>query len=496
VSVDQRDRFFDVGHLENDLGARVGRSALIVLVFALLKLVFAVGTTAILARLIPPPEHGLIALAIPAVLIATGFSEFGLAQAVVQRSNVTHRLASALFWVNASLGATLSVAVFALGEWAAIFYNTPEVVSVFQVLSPYVFFAVLNTQYIALLRRQMRVALIEWVNAIAMVVAATLAIVMALAGFGVEALIAQLLVVQALALMLLFVYTRWVPSGPWVLMTEPLREILTYGGYLAAERVLDEISRNLQFSIIGRFFSPLETGLYYRADALAQMPQRRVMSPLSAAFIPALSRLQHDTAGLRYMLRRQISRTNLIVIPLGATLTGAADLIIALLLGPDWSGAVPILAFFGIFVAATATQSCMAWTMVAIGASRPLFFFRLVNVAAIFVVVLLAVTFDADLISLTAAYVLTSAVAGTLHLSLWLFRASSVGGRCILICLVDTFCMTIALIGGAATVRWFTDLSPLNEVIIAMTVIFMITLLRVGMWQDTRTDIRKVLRWH
>jgi PST family polysaccharide transporter len=491
---DPRDALFDVSHLQKDLGARTGRSAVTVLLFSAFKLVLALGTTAVLARLIPPAEHGLLALAIPAVLIAAGLSEFGLAQAVTQRREVTHRLASALFWVNVALGASLAALVFAAGSWAADFYDTPEVTAIFRILSPYVFLAVLTTQYMALLRRQMRVAVIERCNTGATIVSALVAIGMAWAGYGVEALVTQLLLVQGLTFVFLVWATGWVPSGPGSLRGQPLREVLSYGGFLAAERVLNDLSRNIQLTVIGRLFGTVDAGLYYRADTIAQMPQRRVLSPLSAAFIPALSRLQDDAVALRAMLRRQISRSNLIVVPLGAVLTGLADVFVRILLGPDWMEATPILALFGVFVATAAAQSCMAWTLVSVGASRALFLFRLINTPMILACVLVAASLGFDVVGVTAAYVGAAAIFGVLHLSFWVMRASPIGRPDILACLGDTFAMALVLIGAAAGMRWLLDLSIWAEGGLTLALIIGLTLARGLGRADTRADILKLAR--
>ncbi len=62
-----RDQMFDGSHLQTGLGAGTGHCAVTVLLFAAFKLVLA--TTAVLPRLIPPAEHGLLALAIPLVMV-------------------------------------------------------------------------------------------------------------------------------------------------------------------------------------------------------------------------------------------------------------------------------------------------------------------------------------------------------------------------------------------------------------------------------------------
>lgn len=494
MSADPRDLMFGVTHLREGLAARTGRSAVTVLLFSVFKLFLALGTTAVLARLIPPSEHGFLALAIPLVLITAGLAEFGLAQAITQRREVTHALASALFWVNVALGVTLGAAVFFAGTPAATFYDTPEVATILRVLSLYVFLTVLTTQYMAILRRQMRVRVIEWCNTAATTLSSATAIALALMDYGVWALVVQLLLVQGLTFVFLVCSTRWIPSGPLTLRGQPLGEVLSYGGFLAAERVLNDLSRNVQLSIIGQFFGTMGAGLYYRADGIAQMPQRRILSPLSAAFIPALSRLQDDAEALRAMLRRQITRSNLLVVPLGAILTGLSDLFVQVLLGPDWTAAAPILAIFGVFVGTAAAQSCMAWTLVATGHSRALFTFRAINTPMILACVMFAAWWGLGVVGVTAAYVGAASVLGLLHLSVWILCTSPIERADVLACLGDTFGMGVVIIGGSAALRATLDLSLWAEGGLTLALIITLTFSRGLGRADTRADILKLAR--
>ena len=72
------------------------------------------------------------------------------------------------------------------------FFNQPDVRIIFWVLSPYVFLSVLNTQYIALLRRRMQIKLLETCIFYATLIASCAAIAVAWMGYGVTGLIVQL----------------------------------------------------------------------------------------------------------------------------------------------------------------------------------------------------------------------------------------------------------------------------------------------------------------
>jgi PST family polysaccharide transporter len=404
---DPRDQIFDVSAINRELGSQTGRSATTVLVFAGAKIVVALGSTAVLARLVPPEQQGIIAMAMPAVLIASGLSEFGLAQAIVQRPKVTHQLASTLLWTNVALGLSLATIVALLGVPAARFYGAAEVAGIFIAMAPYVLFTVLTALYVAVLRRQMRIRQVEVGSLGATIAASVLAILAAWYGAGYWALAIQLVMAEFFNLVYLIVVSRWLPSSPLGCRFGEARTALNFGGFLAAERLLGEFARNMQVIVIGRMFTQVDAAFFFRSQTIAQMPQRRIISPLSGAFIPSLSRLQDDPASFREMYIRQISRANLIMVPIGLIFCSCADVLVRIMLGPDWGGAAPILAWLGLLPLTALSLTSLSWVMVACGFSKQLFLFRLLGTTLLIIALIGGAQFG--VVALVAAYVITLA---------------------------------------------------------------------------------------
>ena len=489
---DPRDAFFDVEHLRYDIGSRTGRSVANILFFSVLKLFIALGTTAILARLVSPEQQGLIALAVPFVLVAVGLSEFGLAQAITQMPKVTHQLASTLFWFNVALGTILTVTVAGIGSFAAIFFSQPKVAFVFWILSPYIFLTVLNTQYMALLRRRMQIRLLESCVFLATLIASFCAIIVAVAGYGVAALIVQLLAQQSLTFFFLVYSTGWRPSVPWGIQLSSAKKALAFGGYLAAERLLSDLTRTLQISIIGRSLGEAAAALYYRSETFALMPQRRIISPLSAAFIPSLSRLQDDGVAFRTMLFQQIVRSNAILIPLGAFLCVSPDLVVLVLLGPDWIEAVPILAWLGVLVLTGVSLSCFSWALVASGHSRELFYFRVCVTALI--VAAIALSYHAGLVPIVRAYVIVYAILSLPLLCVFVVKYTVITSADVATSLGQSSLFAISLLGAGFAVRRSLDNSLIIEGITAGGAIIVVFGIRLLMDHQLLKDIRSTLR--
>lgn len=493
LASDPRDAIFSVEGMTQNLGAKTGRSATTILIFAAVRLGVTILSTAILARLVPPAEQGLIALAIPAVLIASGLSEFGLAHAVVQRPVVTHRLVTTLFWINVGLAVTLGTAVGALGGPAARFYDQPLVQPVFVALTPFILFTVLSGQFVAILRRRMRIFTVELCNVTGVIIGAGVAIGAAAAGAGHWALVIQLVLSQALTFLFLFLAARWVPSPPWHCDFREARSAINFGGFLAAERLVNEVMHNLQLVVIGRYFTEVQAALFYRSNTFAQMPQRRVVAPLSGAFIPSLSRLQDAPEEFRRMFRRQISRGNLILVPVGLLMVTCADLLVLVLLGPDWSAAAPIMALLGIAPLVALTLSCLTWTLIASGQSRALFVIQCIAAVAVITAMLLAVPYGLE--ALVAAYLFALVLVRGGLLMMASIRhtpvnASVLGG----VVLEEALFIAIGLT-ALLTLRSQLALEPiLLEGVAAAALVALLYSVRLAFNADLRGDVLKALR--
>lgn len=132
---DPRDALFSAEHLMQDLGRRTGNAAVLLLTMSGLRVLQQVLAVTVIARLISPGEYGVYALAMPSVVLAMALSNFGLPQAIIQRKDMTHRLASTLFWLNVLFGLMAMVVVASLSWWAAGFFDEPRLVPVFQAIS-------------------------------------------------------------------------------------------------------------------------------------------------------------------------------------------------------------------------------------------------------------------------------------------------------------------------------------------------------------------------
>ncbi len=399
----KRDLLFRTDDLVGRGDGRLGMAAVLILGFAVIKIVFQFGSTAVLARLIPPAEHGVVAMAMPAMAMAVALSQFGLTQAVIQRREITHELVSTLFWFNAALGLFFALLVAALGFPAAIFYGDPRVTPVFAALGLSVLLSAMLAQYTALLRRRMRVREIEVSGMIALFGSFGAAVAAVLIwDVGYWALVLQQVLLPLINFVILIFNLRWIPASPLRASLAEARSSLKVGGHTAIYSITIQLAHSLSTVVVGRMFGDAATGAYYRSLNLANLPQRQVVSALSGAFLPGLSRLQDDPVAFAALYKRMVTRTDLIVMPITILMATAADLVVAILLGPDWSASAPIMAWMSLLPAQSTFAGACSWVLLTQGKTKVLMDSGFVTAGMIVVAVLVGAQFD--LITMTVLY--------------------------------------------------------------------------------------------
>jgi O-antigen/teichoic acid export membrane protein len=302
-------------------------------------LTFAV--TAVLARLLVPADFGLVAT----VAVFTGFVslfiDFGLGAALVQRTTLTERHRSSAFWMNLAVGLALTVLVAALAPALARFFDEPRLIDLTWVLSLNFIVASLGIVQSALLQRSMNFRRGAAIEIAAILVGGAVAIGMAVAGYGVWSLVAQLIATSAGRTTLLWATSEWRPHR--IVDRDAMRELWRFSGNLAGFTAVNYWARSADNFLIGKFVGAAGLGIYSRAYNLMLLPITQISTVTARVMFPALSRIQQDTPRVKRAYLRAIGIIGLLGFPLTAGLFVVARPFVLTLYGAKWAGVVPVL---------------------------------------------------------------------------------------------------------------------------------------------------------
>ena len=96
--------------------------------------------TLTLARLLTPADFGLVTMVTTFSLLLMNFGLNGFTEAVLQREQIDHALASNLFWINVGSGLLLTIGFAAAGSLLGRFYGDSRVAPVAVAMSVTIFF--------------------------------------------------------------------------------------------------------------------------------------------------------------------------------------------------------------------------------------------------------------------------------------------------------------------------------------------------------------------
>jgi len=365
--------------------------------------VIQLGSIVILARLIAPAEFGRYAVALIAQEVAYLIVAGGLSSALVQRKTLRREHLQ----TGMALGLLMGLAMAAVTLLAASLIVMPVFgarTAVFvRVLAPLCVVSALNTVPLATLRRRMAFRRLSEIEILSTFARVAVAIGLALAGLGGEALVLAL-VVGALTLML----GAWIsaPPPPPRLESAAARELLDYGLPASLAAITWVGFSNVDYAIIGARLGALQTGLYYRAYTLAVEYQNKLSTVMGQVGFPVLARTR-DAAELNRLHHQMVRLLTIVIFPLLVLLAIGAPVLVPFLFGARWAPAVVPVQILAVGGASTLVINAAGTVLMANGRAHALLGYGMAHFIAYGLTVFLVVPLGIVAVAVDAAVVHT-----------------------------------------------------------------------------------------
>jgi O-antigen/teichoic acid export membrane protein len=370
---------FSTDHLIRDIERRTARGGVYTLGAHGARFVVQIGSTAVLARLLRPEDFGLLAMAAATTGVVGMFKDLGLSQATIQRRFITHAQVSTLFWTNVGLSVILGVFQVLTAPLIVALYGHSELLWVTIGLAMLCPLGGIAAQPYALLVRQMRFRAMALIQVGALFVGAVTAVMCAWLGAGYWSLVAMV-GSQALATAVMsLTLCGWVPGRPGRFVDA--FPMLKFGSHVTAESLCTFASRNMDQVIIGAALGAGPLGFYTRAYSLVLFPIQQINAPLNGVVLPALSRLQANPTRFRAYFLRALSLVATVSAPPVAFAIIAAPRLVLVVLGAQWSAAVPIFRWLGPAALCGTIAVAPSWIFISLGYTRLLVRWGMLNAA-------------------------------------------------------------------------------------------------------------------
>ena len=321
--------------------------------------------TVILARLLTPSDFGLVTMVTTFSLLLTSFGLNGFTEAIVQREDIDHFLASNLFWINLSAGLLLTIAFAGSGSLLAGFYGDRRIAHVAAGMSVTILTTSLSVLHLALLRRAMHFTVISLNDIVARAASVIVTILLGWAGWGYWALVVGAIALPLSTTIGAWSFCRWAPSLPR--RACGTASMVRFATNIYGRFSVNYFARNLDNLLVGWRFGAQSLGFYKKAYDLFALSASQLTSPLTSVAVAALSRLNGNPAQYRRYLLRAMAVVAFVGMGLGADLTLIGNDVIRLLLGPGWESAGRIFAYFGPGIGVMLLYNTHGWIHLSIG---------------------------------------------------------------------------------------------------------------------------------
>jgi O-antigen/teichoic acid export membrane protein len=308
-------------------------------------------TIAVLTRFLSPEDFGTVAAATTMLPFFYLLADLGFAAYIVQATTTTRTMLSTGFWFAVLAGLLLSAALVLSAPLAGLVFRSDQIVPVMQVLALAVVFTAAASVPMALLRREMRFRAIAVQGSIAAVVAQVVAVVMTITGFGVWALVGQILTSLLLTAVLAWFAVKWRPAFAF-----SISEFVTmarFGSKVLGVEFVAMFRAWAEAAIISATLGMAALGYLNIAQRLVQIVQDLTGTALVPVSTVAFAKIRESSERLKGAYVRALRMTYAAMSPPLTLLAVAAPLIIPIVFGEGWdasAGVAQVLAIAGLMV--------------------------------------------------------------------------------------------------------------------------------------------------
>ena len=295
------------------------------------------------------------------------FADLGVSASIIHKQDITHIQLSSLYWLNIMAGVVLFVMVYSLAPFIAHFYEESELVSIIRLLAVQFIITAIGTQYALLLEKALKFDVVAKINILSTLAGFLIAVVLAIRGFGVYALVyAALARTTAGTMMYLLTGLREHRPSP-VFKFREITPMISFGLFQMGEKSANYFNSQFDVILIGKLLGAEALGLYSVAKNLAMKPARIVNPIVTKITFPVMAKSQNDLHLLKKIYLKTILYLSSINFPVYIALAILAEPVILLLFGEKWHDSIVILQILSLYGAIRSTGNPVGTLLLARG---------------------------------------------------------------------------------------------------------------------------------
>lgn len=299
----------------------------------------------VLARFLTPTDFAVVGIALFFMSLSQTLVDSGMGGSLLRKREVEDLDYSTLFIYNMAVGITMYILLLILAKPLASFYRFQELSSVINVIGISIVISAFGKIQNVYLLRELKFKQIATIALVSSSISLLIAIIMAIKGYGVWALVMQHLVNSTLTVLLQFYSNRYFPRLRFSVLM--FKEQWEFGSYLFYTHLLDTGYQNIFSLVFPKISSFNFSGLFTQANKIERLPLNMLNSVAHSGIFPILAKI--DDEELFMKTNKAITkRTYIPSFTILFALAVFSEQAISLLLGNKWIDAAPVLSILSI----------------------------------------------------------------------------------------------------------------------------------------------------
>lgn len=367
--------------------------------------VISLVTQIILARMIAPEEFGSLSVIIIFYNMTDLIVQKGFGSALIRKEKLSHENVNAVFCISLIMAVVLYAGMFFAAPMVGRFYKDSSLVNPLRFLMLNLIMSPIYCICNSLLIRNMQFKAIFVRGLCASLISGIAGIILAYAGFGLWALVSQMVINQFVLTVVMYVALK--SKIALKFSKEAFNEVFSFGRNVLITEFLLTFIESLRSLLIGKVYTKSDLAYYDRGQVYPATLMRVMYDTLYSTLLPFLSKEQNDKTKLAQSYVTITHVTVAVITPIFFGMAVTAPEIINILLTDKWAFAIKYMQIFCIYQAIFSYQMTSKTTLYALGNSKSVMHIELIKSFVSITLMIISMCFGVIYVALSLIVVRT-----------------------------------------------------------------------------------------
>lgn len=291
-------------------------------------------TTMVLARFLAPSDFGTMGVLAVIFTVANILLDSGLGGSLIQKEDINDDDCSTISSFNIIVSAIIYCSLFISASRIETFFEISDLSGVVKTVSLVFPITAVGIVPLSILKRQLKFREIFISTLSGVVIASFFAIVIAIKGGGVYALVYYQIIVNAVMVLLNFHFSKYKLSLRFKM--ENFKILIPFGFFTSVVTIIDTIYENLITTLTGKYLDVQRAGFLYQAKRIEETMSNSLSVAVGSVAFPILSRLRDNKEAFIEETLKTFKVITLLVFPVLTTVLVFSTDILRILFGEQW----------------------------------------------------------------------------------------------------------------------------------------------------------------